>query len=88
MSPKYHSGDIVGILQCSALGMDNQFVTPEQYLRITGADYRKLAEVCCCSYASVKSWFSRSPTKRRNPPDAVCKLLALELELAQLKQSR
>lgn len=59
-------------------------ITPEEYLQVTGATYSQLANTIGYPYDTVKRWFQRGKG-RRKPPQIVCRVLALELELAELK---
>lgn len=69
--------------------MDRVFgeVTPLEYLQRTGASYKDLSMICGYDYDTVKRWFFTGKN-RRNPPIVVCRLLALELELNELKRQK
>lgn len=64
---------------------DAPLVTPEKYLQLTGASYSELAEVVGYPYDTVKRWFQRGKG-RRNAPIIVQRVLALQLEITELRR--
>lgn len=64
-----------------------RLVTPLEYLQVTGRTYQDIADRSGYSYDAVRRWFAQGKRKRACPT-VVCRLLALELELEEIKRGQ
>jgi hypothetical protein len=61
-------------------------MTPLEWMQITGSNYQGLADTCGYTYEGVKQWFKRGSGKR-NPHESVHRLLAMDVQLRELKRN-
>lgn len=67
--------------------MERISVTPLEYVEQTGKSYQEIADLCDLDYQTVKRWFIRAKS-RTEPSKTVCRLLAMDLELNELKRQQ
>lgn len=53
---------------------------PMEFIRLTGASYKELADLCNRPYATVAKWFCRGKAHRRPTPQD-CRILELAYKL-------